>query len=315
VARELYTRAFAGDPGDLQVLRQLITLYHNEPGALLEFIEKYLETCQTLPDGRESKGIFRARVDCVGHQGITGPQLVEALSDYVELLLLLGRAHDAKGAIDEFRGELSTAEYIEVLGIFDDYEEVADEVFGESVLTEYQNAGVTLITKLPDADMNLLRRVAVKLWVHSRRSFDELNSLYREQKRKMASEELLQDSLPTLELKGPSADLSGRRVVLVGGHSRMRARVEDILRDDGGLEELVVVEPSWERNRRQVDIDDCVRGADLVVVVTGCMKHSTSIMVDSALKRLGLQDCLLKPPGRGHTSVVGSIFEAAQARG
>jgi len=109
LARELYTRAFAGDPGDLQVLRQLISLYQNEPGALLEFIEKYLETCQTLRDGRESKDIFRARVDCVGHQGITGPQLVEALSDYVELLLLLGRAHDAKGAIDEFRGELSTA--------------------------------------------------------------------------------------------------------------------------------------------------------------------------------------------------------------
>lgn len=71
-------------------------------------------------------------------------------------------------------------------------------------------------------------------------------------------------------------DLSRHRVALVGGMRNVRAKVKAILEEHCKPRAVVEVEPSWDRNLHQADVDRYLHGATMVVVITGAVTHKTT---------------------------------------
>lgn len=84
----------------------------------------------------------------------------------------------------------------------------------------------------------------------------------------------------------PLPDLSGRCIVIVGGHDGLRAAIMRDLRDlNPG--ELRDIPPTWE-GQRGGGVEPALRGADLAVLVIRQLDHSTGDRAEAVARELGV---------------------------
>lgn len=109
----------------------------------------------------------------------------------------------------------------------------------------------------------------------------------------------------------PDRFLTGRIVVIAGGHAPLRARVASMLRSAGAAD-VREIPSAKEGNRVQRDIDATVAGADLVVVVVRQMAHSTSDQVRLAAEKAGVP--LVVAESAGTTGILRAVERHVSAQ-
>ncbi len=80
--------------------------------------------------------------------------------------------------------------------------------------------------------------------------------------------------------------LAGLSITIAGGHAGFRSMLRDAVAEEGG--EVSEIPPKFEAVRRERDVADAMTGADVALVLTSQIAHSTSDQVVRVGKRLGV---------------------------
>lgn len=111
-------------------------------------------------------------------------------------------------------------------------------------------------------------------------------------------------SLPSPDA-APEPNLDGAIIALAGGHAAFRSMVGVAISDAGG--ELVGIPPRFEAVRRERDILAAIQRAELVLILTSQISHSTSDLVVRAARRLNV------PITHVNGASVGTVMQAVRA--
>lgn len=182
---------------------------------------------------------------------------------------------------------------------------LAPGVRGELVRS-YRKAANVLVERLPHTDELLLGVVVQTMQELDPRQAGELRARWR----------LRQLPLPE-GVKKPGGvpverPLQGRRIVLAGGDAPTRSRAAKRLVGYGAAR-VTEVPPAYEVNLSQDQVQERMKGMQVVVVNWRQTKHQTTDAISAALERLRPKPDRLYAPGTGFSSVLTTVLEWAKA--
>lgn len=94
----------------------------------------------------------------------------------------------------------------------------------------------------------------------------------------------------------------------------MRRRVQEVLRSEHDLGRFTEVPPSWEAHVDQGRVREAVDGADLIIVVYRCMKHSGSDALQTVVEGTELKQRVRYAAGKGQSSVLRAVRKYFESR-
>lgn len=147
------------------------------------------------------------------------------------------------------------------------------------------------------------------LFALDREQFNFAQGYLEEELKRARDAELIEDEFK-LEYPEPEPlDLQDCWVAVAGGYAPMRRRVQEILETEHKLDRFTEVPPAWEAHLDETRVREAVQGADLIVVVPRCMKHSGSDALKAVVGGSALEKRIRYAAGKGQSSVLRVVRE------
>lgn len=294
-------------PGDVEVTRVLLDIYEDQPELRARFADRFVLALEREDEIKEAADIFRIRAEALAAVG--APQHESALADAVEALLLARREEEALTLVldhERDRGRDPDL-HLDLLSLL---EAARSPEVRDDVADAYMKVGLDEIERMPKHDPDLLQDVAQRLFVLDRGRYDELKEHYEAELQDLVAQpEALVGSVPERLTDPEPVSLGGLSVLVVGGSPAVRRRVRETLRSQYKVGSVADVPSKWEANRSQKNLRDKVRRADIIVLVTSCLAHSTQETIEAAQGAGDIGPRAVYPAGRGHTSILRAILD------
>jgi len=317
LAYEAMGRALEERPDDMATTRKLIeTLFMAEDWT---YLIRAFNRWQASIHDRE---VALAEVDLYDYRlaALTGlldtgqraemlQQFAQAASDLIELLMLKKSWVGAAAAYAAAEKQLLAERPDLLLDLAGSLQEGEGECPARAALG-YEQVAQAQILKMPRQSVPILREAMLALYVTNPVRYQSMKDMYDQQRAQLLKE-------PEFGLDGNAGDaepvaderlaVHGKRIAVVGGDEPVRKAVEQQLRSQG-LGDFTHVPPPWEANLSEDQIRQRVQNVDLVVEVTACVKHSTTVALEHVLAKLpNLRRVFAS--GKGRRSILRAVEE------
>lgn len=243
---------------------------------------------------------------------------VQACVDLIDLYLSQpsSKKRDALKVFGEAQRPLADEPH-HLIAVASALERSDDSSHTKAACDSYVNIAMAQADRAPFHDAWVFRDAMQRVFLIAPEFLDVITEAYRENvSRAQAHQDVL--GIPSIGLGSPDPvlpDLSGERLVIVGGYGPVRRRAIRFLEEKCHPTSITEIPPPWEESGhlRQRDVSAAIEGKSLIVEVTGCVKHSTTAMVSNALLSHSIPR--IRARGTGHSSIVQAILEWYQEGG
>lgn len=308
----------ANNPGDTKAAEYLITMYAKQPAEIIAVAERHIGALETLDDIAGALDAFEDRARAYLELGREGGE--DAVTDAVEAHVLAGedgRALDfAEGVWDEYGAApgspVSKAAFVDLLSIL---ETSADAGVRGRVAEWYSRLAQEEIMNMPAFDAAVLQDLATRLFILRPKEYGQVREYFEQRREDLSREpEELVGPLPDVFEEPELPRLGQDRILLVGGFPGVVKRLRRTLRNKFNAHSVGSIAPKWESNFSQKDVRDRVRNATIVVIITGCLAHSTEALVQAARGGGSDDSRFIYPRARGQTGILAAIMKHVESR-
>lgn len=294
-------RALEGSVWDPDTV-ELLLLAEEDPARQVDLCEAFFSKVE--PELKRHSAIFSVWKEAA-LQIHALESAAKAVSEWADTLVRANKWDMAYDLVRELENPLGiSALYLDVLSTL----EASDElVHRKAVADEYRALGQKLLSRM-NPDLVLLREIRMRLFYADHGLFKTFEEQYAElRQRQLAHPDVAGQPVPEkLDTGAAKVDLSGIKLVLVGGDRNVRGRVFAQLGSQHGLKKWQEVPPRWEANLGESDIRQRLTGADRIVVVHRCLKHADTYALQAALGDSDLD--LTYVIGKGHTAIIRTVL-------
>lgn len=260
---------------------------------------------------------YETLTECLLEDQASSAEIVDAVSSWIDVMV-------SKSDLD---GLIELIERIPGFGldpptVFDLLEAIepvvsSDAVGRERLVEEYAklfwdevDISLRQFNLLPEYVLDLRRA----LFVLDREQFDFAQDYLEEELKAARDADLVEPDFELEPSERPALDLQDRWIAVVGGYAPMRRRVQEVLRSEHDLGRFTEVPPSWEAHVDQGRVREAVDGADLIIVVYRCMKHSGSDALQTVVEGTELKQRVRYAAGKGQSSVLRAVRKYFESR-
>lgn len=303
-AEHYILRAYHEDPENYQLIEEVLAIVQDRTQRL-KVVDEYLSRITTWSEALKARNLFEERVRCLAE--FSGPSNKAFINAVLDLMEVTG--YDQLKCVQFYNTyvkpvKLGHRDLMSILTSMPSCPEVLDEV---------ERIAVEETARLPRADTAVLRDAYMMLRSERPETARTILELYRESVAEFERDPLVdmgQTGLNYQVIEDHEIDLKNERIVIVGGAESVRRRIVVELGERFGVDSVAEIPPSWERNLTQDEVNRILKGASIIVLITGAIKHATSNMVNNWLKRQKRRPRVVYPAGRGSSGVLIAILNA-----